>query len=159
MTWETEDLTAIGMEADAVRARLHPDGFVTYCTSEETGTVEVTFRSGGDWMAQIDDIRRSSSLAVAVKADTTLMAVDYLRLVALCRLHLGVPNVEVDWRTVGLKVAQLALRFGANDFGQVAKMRNEPNSAVTEEEVRRVIRDAGFVPRKRLAHYGALAAF
>jgi 2-iminoacetate synthase ThiH len=72
-------------------------------------------------------------------------------------LYTDIPHIEVDWRSVGLKVSQLALRFGADDLGAVAQMRNEPNTTVTEEGIRRVIRDAGFVPKKRLARYGALA--
>ncbi|MDQ2777895.1 MAG: hypothetical protein M3Y57_23720 [Acidobacteriota bacterium] len=144
----SDDLTAIGMEADAVRAKRHPDGFVTYCVDECAATLELTFLPGADWLAELDRVR--GAVAVNPKAGPGLMAVDYLKVVALCRLYLDAENVEVDWRTVGLKVAQLALRFGANDFGQVTE---------AEEEVRRLIRDAGFVPKKRLTHYGALAAF
>ena len=29
----------------------------------------------------------------------------------------NVPNLQVSWVTMGAKVAQLALFFGANDFG------------------------------------------
>lgn len=151
------DLTAIGMEADAARAKLHPDGVVTYCTEEITPALELMFNPGGDWLSQLDEGRRIEPAAVALKAGPGLMAVNYLKLVALCRLYLGAPHVEVDWRTAGLKVAQLALRFGADDFGSAAQTEAEPSSTVTEEEIRRVIRDAGFVPKKRSASYGALA--
>jgi 2-iminoacetate synthase ThiH len=144
----SNDLTAIGMQADAERARRHPDGFVTYCLEDCGGTLELTFLPGGNWLAQLDEV--GGVAAIRPKAAPGLMAVDYLKLVALCRLYLDVENIEVDWRTVGPKVAQLALRFGANDFGQAAE---------NEEEIRRTVRDAGFVPKKRLAHYGALAAF
>jgi 2-iminoacetate synthase ThiH len=145
---KSNDLTAIGMAADAERAKRHPDGFVTYCLEDCGDAPELTFVPGGDWLAEFDQVR--STTAVRLKAGPGLMAVDYLKLAALCRLYLGVENVEVDWRTAGLKVAQLALRFGANDLGEVAE---------SEEEIRRIVRDAGFVPKKRLAHYGALAAF
>jgi len=152
---ESDDLTAIGMEADAVRSRLHPDGIVTYCTEDDVPGHVLTFEPGGGWVSQIDAVEACE--AIAVRAGAGLMAIDYLKLVALCRLCLEVPNIQIDWRTAGLKVAQLALRFGGNDLGWVGEMRNEPDTGMTEEEIRRVIRDAGFVPKKRLAHYGALA--
>ncbi|MDQ2946857.1 MAG: hypothetical protein M3Y27_13095 [Acidobacteriota bacterium] len=151
---KSDDLAAIGMEADAARAERHPGDIVTY-GDEGVGALELIFSPGGDWLSQLDEARQAGT--ISVKAGVDLMAVDYLKLVAICRLYLEAAHIEVDWRTVGLKVAQLALRFGADDLGLVGQLRNEPNAGVTEEEIRRVIRDAGFVPKRRLAHYGALA--
>jgi 2-iminoacetate synthase ThiH len=155
----SEDLTSIGMQADEVRVRLHPNGIVTYCDCDEDagGSLEITFQPGGGWMSQLTEICDHEADGVRLKAGPGLMAVDYLRLVAICRLYADIPHIEVDWRSVGLKVSQLALRFGADDLGAVPQMRNEPNTTVTEEGIRRVIRDAGFVPKKRMARYGALA--
>jgi cyclic dehypoxanthinyl futalosine synthase len=76
-----------------------------------------------------------------------MTGVDYLRLVAETRLASGVPHVVADWRKTGLKVAQIALRFGANDFG---------DSGEREEEIRRVIQDAGFIPRRRDSEFRVL---
>ena len=86
-------------------------------------------------------------------------AAEYLRLLALSRIYLdNVPNVQVSWLTVGLKVGQVGLRFGANDLGSImieenvisaAGARNRANDA----ELRRVIQDAGFVPRQRTTLY------
>lgn len=43
---------------------------------------------------------------------------DYLRLVAISRIILdNIDNIQVSWPTQGIKVAQLGLNFGANDFG------------------------------------------
>lgn len=43
---------------------------------------------------------------------------DYLRLVAISRIVLdNIDNIQVSWPTQGIKVAQLGLNFGANDFG------------------------------------------
>jgi cyclic dehypoxanthinyl futalosine synthase len=50
----------------------------------------------------------------------------------------------------GLKVLQMGLRFGANDVGVVAESRG------SEEDVRRIIRDAGFRPAERDAAYRAM---
>src|SRR5678815_3978856 len=47
-------------------------------------------------------------------------AVDYLRTVAMARIVLdNVPNLQSSWVTMGLKVGQVALRYGCNDFGSL----------------------------------------
>jgi cyclic dehypoxanthinyl futalosine synthase len=86
-------------------------------------------------------------------------ATEYLRLLALSRIYLdNFQNVQVSWLTVGLKVGQVGLRFGVNDMGSImieenvisaAGARNRANDA----ELRRVIHDAGFVPRQRTSLY------
>ena len=86
-------------------------------------------------------------------------AAEYLRLLALSRIYLdNFSNVQVSWLTVGLKVGQVGLRFGVNDMGSImieenvisaAGARNRANDA----ELRRVIEDAGFVPRQRTTLY------
>ena len=82
-------------------------------------------------------------------------AVTYLRTVALARLALdNVPNLQASWVTMGLKIGQLSLRFGCNDFGSLMIEENVVSAAgahhrATEEELRRIIRDAGFVPKQR----------
>jgi len=43
---------------------------------------------------------------------------DYLRTLAVSRLFLdSIPNVQASWVTQGEAIAELALRFGANDAG------------------------------------------
>jgi cyclic dehypoxanthinyl futalosine synthase len=45
-------------------------------------------------------------------------AVDYLKVLAISRIFLdNVPNIQASWVTQGAKIAQIALYFGANDFG------------------------------------------
>jgi cyclic dehypoxanthinyl futalosine synthase len=82
----------------------------------------------------------------------------FLKMVALCRLYLeAVPHVQVNWETFGPKVLQVALRFGADDAGLVvasARDRSVPSHHSGEEELRRIIRDAGFQPSQRDALYG-----
>ncbi|MGQ9733235.1 MAG: cyclic dehypoxanthinyl futalosine synthase, partial [Candidatus Zipacnadales bacterium] len=42
----------------------------------------------------------------------------YLKMLAICRLALdNIANLQASWVTQGGKIAQLALRFGANDMG------------------------------------------
>lgn len=82
----------------------------------------------------------------------------YLKMVALCRLYLEtIPHLQVDWSIFGPKVLQVALRFGADDAGLVlanARDRKVPSHHSGEEELRRIIRDAGFQPSQRDAIYG-----
>jgi cyclic dehypoxanthinyl futalosine synthase len=79
-------------------------------------------------------------------------AVEYLKTLAISRMYLNnVENVQSDLATQGLKVLQVGLRFGGNDVGSVL-LAEGPNAA-TEEQVRQVIRDAGFKPVQRDTSY------
>ena len=75
-------------------------------------------------------------------------AVEYLKTLAISRMYLdNVRNVQSNLETQGLKVLQVGLRFGGNDVGSV--MLAEGANAATEEQLRQVIRDAGFKPVQR----------
>jgi cyclic dehypoxanthinyl futalosine synthase len=81
-------------------------------------------------------------------------AIEYLKTLAVSRMYVdNIDNVEADWTTQGLKVLQMGLRFGANDVGAVQVERTK---GATEEELRRVIRDAGFRPAQRELGYRAM---
>src|SRR6476660_6478404 len=88
--------------------------------------------------------------------------VEYLKTLAIARLYLSnFQNVQSSWVTQGLKVCQLGLRFGGNDVGSVMLEENVVRSAgvtncTTEEELRRMIREAGFVPKRRDTLYRQL---
>ena len=76
---------------------------------------------------------------------------DDVRLVALARLLVPVPHIQVDWRQYGPKLAQVALTFGADDLDSVS-----PADEVIEgrrrsplEEVRRNIIAASSRPLER----------
>ena len=87
----------------------------------------------------------------------------YLRLLAISRLALdNVPNVQASWVTQGGKVAQLALRFGANDMGSTMIEENVVRAAgvtyrLPEDEIVRLIEDAGFEARQRNCYYELMA--
>ena len=89
-------------------------------------------------------------------------SVEYLKTLAISRIFLSnFQNVQSSWVTQGLKVCQLGLRFGGNDVGSVMLEENVVRSAgvtncTTEEELRRMIRDAGFVPKRRDTLYRQL---
>ncbi len=86
-------------------------------------------------------------------------AVSYLRLLAISRLVLdNFDNIQASWVTMGPKVAQLALFFGANDFGSTMIEENVVAAAgvrfrLSVEEIRRIIESAGFKPRQRTMSY------
>jgi cyclic dehypoxanthinyl futalosine synthase len=84
---------------------------------------------------------------------------DYLRTTALARLILdNFDNLQVSYVTQGPKMAQIALGMGANDFGSLMIEENVVSAAgidfiMPEPEIRRLIEDAGFTPRRRYQDY------
>jgi cyclic dehypoxanthinyl futalosine synthase len=82
-------------------------------------------------------------------------AVEYLKTLAIARMFLdNVEHVQFSGAMQGLKVLQMGLRFGANDAGPV-RLAGAPAGdrtrgvSASEEDLRRVIRDAGFGPVQR----------
>jgi len=84
---------------------------------------------------------------------------EYLKMVALSRIYLdNFANIQASWVTQGPKIAQLSLHFGANDFGSTMIEENVVAAAgvsfsLSEKEIRRLVKDAGFTPRQRLMDY------
>jgi len=97
--------------------------------------------------------RENTSLGRFVKEEAT--AVEYLKMLALSRIYLdNILNIQSSWVTPGLKTCQVGLRFGGNDVGSIMIEENVVSAAgahhrATEEELRRLIRDAGFIPKQR----------
>ena len=120
---------------------------------------EVQRRSGGFtaficWPLQPEH----SAMADMPKTD----AVTYLRTQAIARIVLEeVPNIQASWVTMGPKIGQVALRFGANDFGSLMMEENVVSAAgttyrLTLPEMRRLIADAGYTPKQRRQDYTIL---
>jgi cyclic dehypoxanthinyl futalosine synthase len=80
---------------------------------------------------------------------------EYLRMQALSRIYLdNFENVQSSWVTQGPKIGQIALKYGANDFGSVMMEENVVSSAGTSfrlnaPEIERLIREMGYEPRRR----------
>ena len=91
-------------------------------------------------------------------------ATTYLRTVAISRIVLdNVPNLQSSWVTMGMKVGQMALSFGCNDFGSLMIEENVVSAAntthrTTTDELERLIRDAGFTPARRRQDYSIIPA-
>ncbi len=83
----------------------------------------------------------------------------YLRQQALARLMLdNIDHVGASWVTQGPEVGQVALRFGADDFGSVMFEENVVSSAGTTfgmnaDAMELRIRAAGFKATRRNVHY------
>lgn len=103
--------------------------------------------------------RENTSLGRFVKEEAT--GVEYLKTLAVSRLYLeNILNIQSSWVTQGLKTCQVGLKFGGNDVGSIMIEENVVSAAgarnkATEEELRRLIRDAGFTPRQRDTLYRA----
>jgi len=80
---------------------------------------------------------------------------EYLRMQALSRIFLdNVENLQSSWVTQGPRIGQIALNYGANDFGSVMMEENVVSSAGTTfrlnaQMIERLIREAGYEPRRR----------
>ncbi len=90
---------------------------------------------------------------------------EYLRIIAISRLVLdNILSIQAGWVTEGPKLCQLALSFGANDFGgilvdEVVVGATGVVYRVDKEEALRLIRGAGRVPVQRNTKYELLQVF
>ena len=99
----------------------------------------------------------------AIYPERTTPAV-YLRVQALSRIYLdNFDNVQTSYVTQGLELAQVSLRYGANDFGGTMLEENVVSAAgcfnlQSIQQIERVIEAAGFAPRQRNSWYGIVDA-
>ncbi len=74
---------------------------------------------------------------------------------ALSRIYLdNFDNVQSSWVTQGPKIGQIALHYGANDFGSVMMEENVVSQAGTSfridaPEIERLVGEMGYEPRRR----------
>ena len=97
--------------------------------------------------------RENTALGRRIKDEPTGM--DYLRMLAVSRLFLdNVEHIQSSWLTQGLRLGQVALRFGADDMGSIMIEENVVSAAgahntADEKTLRHLIREAGFRPQQR----------
>jgi cyclic dehypoxanthinyl futalosine synthase len=97
--------------------------------------------------------RENTALGRRIKDEPT--GVDYLRMLAVSRLFLdNVEHIQSSWLTQGLRLGQIALRFGADDMGSIMIEENVVSAAgahntADEKMLRYLIREAGFRPQQR----------
>jgi cyclic dehypoxanthinyl futalosine synthase len=89
-------------------------------------------------------------------------AFDYLRTVAVSRIFLdNIDHLQLSILTQGPKIAQLALGYGADDFGSTMIEENVVSAAgnkfiLNAAEFERLIVDAGYTPKRRNTRYEIL---
>ena len=107
---------------------------------------------------RVDPQDKAACRSVAPEAGRRLRlggAVDYLRTQALSRLFLdNIHSIGSSWVTMGPKIGQIGLHFGANDMGSVMMEENVVSAAGTtyclnEATICRLIRTAGYTPAQR----------
>jgi len=91
--------------------------------------------------------------------------VDYLRIIAISRLVLdNVKHIQAGWVTEGPHMAQLALTFGADDFGGVLMEESVVkvtgiDFGMTVEQIISLIGETGMTPVQRNTEYEILRTF
>ena len=89
----------------------------------------------------------------------------YLRMLAASRLYLdNFPHVQASWFSEGKQAGQIALRFGADDWGGTLFEENVHKAAayvntISVEEIVTLIREAGFTPAQRDTEYAILRTY
>jgi cyclic dehypoxanthinyl futalosine synthase len=86
----------------------------------------------------------------------------YLRMLAVGRLYLdNFDHIQASWFSEGKPTGQVALHFGADDWGGTLFEENVHKAAdyvntITVEEMTTLIREAGFTPAQRTTTYEAV---
>jgi len=89
-------------------------------------------------------------------------SIEYLRTLAFCRLYLdNIPHIQVSWVTQGVKIAEIGLSYGADDFGSLMIEENVVRAAgvdfrMTEEEIVSCINAMGLTPKRRDMFYNII---
>jgi cyclic dehypoxanthinyl futalosine synthase len=96
---------------------------------------------------------------------TTATGIEYLKVLALSRIVLdNIPNIQASWVTQGIKMASVALFFGANDLGGTMLEENVVAAAgcsfrMSQQEMITLIHDAGFRAAQRTTTYSIIREF
>ncbi len=84
---------------------------------------------------------------------------DYLRMIAFSRIYLdNFDHIQASWFSEGKKTGQVALHFGADDFGGTIFEENVHKATdhvvkTTVEEIKTLIRETGHIPAQRTTLY------
>ncbi|MDZ7343157.1 MAG: dehypoxanthine futalosine cyclase [candidate division KSB1 bacterium] len=89
----------------------------------------------------------------------------YLQILAFSRIYLdNFPHIQASWFSEGKKIGQVALHFGADDFGGTLVEENVHAAAnfvnkTSTDEVITLIRESGFIPAQRTTLYEILKVY
>lgn len=100
--------------------------------------------------------RKSTRLAKEYPEIKMVKISEYIRMFTISRIILdNIPHIQPSWLTIGIEVAQLCLHAGADDMGSIMIEENVVSSAgaikttISEKEMKKAIKEAGFIPKKR----------
>ncbi len=97
--------------------------------------------------------RENTALGRRITEEPT--GIDYLKMLAVSRIFLdNIEHIQSSWLTQGLRLGQVAMRFGADDMGSIMIEENVVSAAgahntADERMLRYLIREAGFMPQQR----------
>lgn len=144
LTWARQPLLDLGRYANSLREAAFGDS--TYFAAHPAPALEVTVSSSAtpeEIVAELMSVRRSSPGSIeprvlAAPGDTTGEA--EIRLIALARIAFPAPiHIRANWTQLSDAVAQVALRFGADELSGLP-----PD--LDRREILRTIQEAGRVP-------------
>jgi hypothetical protein len=110
----------------------------------------------GSLTARWRSIQAFAPLPRLIGGDAPSTGYEDVRIVALARLLVDVPHVQVDWSLYGPKLAQVALTFGGNDVDGVSAVDDMSlgRRRAPLEEIRRNIVAASGEPAERDGLFG-----
>ncbi|CAN5330812.1 cyclic dehypoxanthinyl futalosine synthase [soil metagenome] len=117
----------------------------------------------GGFTAFIDWTFQPEHTALAARRDLKEVGSwDYLRTTAIARLYIdNIQHFQSSWVTQGGRIGQVSLFYGCDDMGSIMIEENVVKAAgasnhMNEPVLRRLITEAGFVPRRRNFFYDLL---
>jgi len=114
-----------------------------------TAFIDWTYQPDNTKLAQERDLREVGSW-------------DYLRTTAIARLYIdNIQHIQSSWVTQGGRIGQVSLFYGCDDMGSIMIEENVVRAAganfrLDEENLRALVREAGFIPRRRNFFYELL---
>ncbi|MDD3365530.1 MAG: aminofutalosine synthase MqnE [Syntrophomonas sp.] len=94
-------------------------------------------------------------------------AIDDIKTLAISRLMLdNIDHIKAFWIMLGIDIAQIAFNFGADDIDGTIYKENimhaagaKTETAITQEDIIRLIKEAGYIPTERDTLYNILREF
>jgi len=115
--------------------------------------------NGGGFTAFIPWSFKKDFTALSKKVGNEAGPNRYLKIIAVSRIFLdNIPHIQASWFSEGKKTGQVALKFGADDFGGTLFDENVMLAAgfynrTSKDELVQMIEDSGYTATERLTDY------
>jgi cyclic dehypoxanthinyl futalosine synthase len=119
----------------------------------------------GGFTAFIPWSYKKENTALAPKVGAEAGSNRYVRIIALSRIFLdNVPHIQGSWFSDYRRPGQIALHFGADDFGgtlfdETVMLEAGHYNRTTVDEIKTIISEAGFAPAQRTTEYEVIERF